>query len=933
MTDPNGNPIAGATARTFHFTNRPVITGQDGQFEIDGLSPVVDRYSLEITHPDYPAVSVEFSPGAVGETVRQDVVLKPGADIYGQVTDPNGKPVEGVQVGNTTSAAMWNCITARTDSEGKYRLDNVDLGEFVLWASHSQYALYVDRTTLPPGTTEKQIDIRLQPPAPLHGKVVDQADSPAEGVTVVVQEYNGVSNLANERYTTDANGLFVIANAPAEGRIVLNPHGEGISGNLQEFELGKEEYVLKVRRAGRIYGKVIADATGKPVAEFTVKMTFSAAGGLSSSYDATWNREGYSFKSPEGLFDSGEERLPVGGNYLMTVFAQGFDPLTLDPVVVQPISDDPNRTVFRLKPATMLAGVVVDEQGNPIKDAVIALFSKTERFEPMHWRQFTTDAAGVFVVTGVGNEQNSAYITAPGFAPHVGTRAELESKDGRPARIVLSAGGRIFGRILDEHGQPKTNARVRMYWHSASTDGSGLGNASPFWNMDKQANADTNGNYELSGLAGGKLGITVESGSNRTNKMVTLPAGGSLQVDFSDEGGFSLTGIVRRGPTPVAGATINVSLPQGDSKSADTDGAGRFRLSGIPAGQTTVTATAPEDVSIARKRPPSMENRTILVQQDTEIDIDLGAGVIGGLIPEAFRDQKDLRIAVYRWIEESVAGGSEPRQRWTNVYTAETTIDLNSGFECRYLRAGRYYLTLTNDQRTLADTDVLTLGEMQHKRDVQFRLGQGQLNVRVVDARTGETVAGARFDIMNDRGHRFADKRLAPEDKTFGMMTDARGSAVYRGLPPGQYQVSGWARGYLPSPSGFVTIRGNETQQVVIPLQPAAMGLFELSESLKKLVGTDGVQISGRVTNLDSKPSDSDMVGPYESGEFTVAVSLQGSNDDMYSMLYLPEGRYRIDYELRPFDTSTRVVTDPVHKGTVTADLKTGQTSTIVLSE
>jgi len=328
-----------------------------------------------------------------------------------------------------------------------------------------------------------------------------------------------------------------------------------------------------------------------------------------------------------------------------------------------------------------------------------------------------------------------------------------------------------------------------------------------------------------------------------------------------------------------------------------------------------------------------MENRTILVQQDTEIDIDLGAGVIGGLIPEAFRDQKDLRIAVYRWIEESVAGGSEPRQRWTNVYTAETTIDLNSGFECRYLRAGRYYLTLTNDQRTLADTDVLTLGEMQHKRDVQFRLGQGQLNVRVVDARTGETVAGARFDIMNDRGHRFADKRLAPEDKTFGMMTDARGSAVYRGLPPGQYQVSGWARGYLPSPSGFVTIRGNETQQVVIPLQPAAMGLFELSESLKKLVGTDGVQISGRVTNLDSKPSDSDMVGPYESGEFTVAVSLQGSNDDMYSMLYLPEGRYRIDYELRPFDTSTRVVTDPVHKGTVTADLKTGQTSTIVLSE
>ena len=839
-----------------------------------------------------------------------------------------------MQVGNTTSAAMWNCITARTDGEGRYRLDNVDLGELVLWAAHSQYALYVDRTTLPPGTTEKQIDIRLQPPAPLHGRVVDQADNPVEGVTVVVQEYNGVSNLARERYTTDADGLFVIANAPAEGRISLSPFAAGISSDLQEFDLGQEEYVLKVHRAGRIYGKVVADATGEPVAEFTVKMTFSAAGGLSSSYNATWNREGYSFKSPEGLFDTGQERVPIGGNYLMTVFAQGFDPLTLDPVVVQLISEDPNRTVFRLKPATMLAGVVVDEQGNPVKDAVIALCSRAERFEPGHWRQFTTDAAGVFVVTGVGNEQNSMYVTAPGFAPHFGPKTELESKDGHPARIVLSAGGRIFGRILDEHGQPRANARVRTYWHSASTDSSGLGNTSPFWNMDKEANADTSGNYELSGLAGGKIGITVQSGPNRTNRMVTLPPGGSLQVDFSDEGGVALTGTVRRGPTPVAGATVSVSLPQGDTRSTDTDGAGRFRLSAIPAGQVHMTITGFDSDDVRQRRSMLLDSRTIQLQSDTEVDIDAGAGTIGGPVPDAFRGQKDLRITVYRWIEEPAMGRPEPREEWTNVFTVTSTIDPNGRFECRYLRAGRYYLTLSNDERTLADTDVLALAEMQHKRDVQFRLGRGQLDVRVVDARTGETVAGARLDIMNDRGHRFADKRLAPEDKTFGMMTDARGSAVYQGLPPGQYQVSAWARGYLLSYSGFVTIRGNETQQMVVPLQPAAMGMFELSESLKKLVGTDGVDISGRVTNLDAKSSDSDKVGPYESGEFSVTVALQGSNDgDIYSTLYLPEGRYRIDYELRPLDTRTRIVTDPVHKGTTTAELKTGQTSTIVLDD
>jgi hypothetical protein len=49
------------------------------------------------------------------------------------------------------------------------------------------------------------------------------------------------------------------------------------------------------------------------------------------------------------------------------------------------------------------------------------------------------------------------------------------------------------------------------------------------------------------------------------------------------------------------------------------------------------------------------------------------------------------------------------------------------------------------------------------------------------------------------------------------------------------------------------------------------------------------------------------------------------------SLLHLPQGRYRIDYELRPLDTVRRVARLPVHKGAVTADLTTGQTKSILL--
>ncbi len=47
------------------------------------------------------------------------------------------------------------------------------------------------------------------------------------------------------------------------------------------------------------------------------------------------------------------------------------------------------------------------------------------------------------------------------------------------------------------HGQPRASARVYAYWHSARTDSSRPRNIYPFWNLGKEVNADTSGNYEL----------------------------------------------------------------------------------------------------------------------------------------------------------------------------------------------------------------------------------------------------------------------------------------------------------------------------------------------------------------------------------------------------------------------------------------------------
>ena len=355
VLDPYGMPIQGASVNVVGLQSLDwtFTTDANGTFETDGLNPTVAGYLIHIVHPAYPSLMTRIQPAMAGQTATRTFVLEPGVILFGQVTDPDGRPVPGVTVGNTISGRMWNCVEARTNENGVYELGRVHTGDHVLWATHERYAPFVGRTQLRQDETQHRVDIQLGTGRILRGRVVDDQGQPVPQAVVRIDSYETVYDLVETDHVCDANGCFTISNAPDYGTLRLSVRGSHIVRIRHEVDFTQDECLISSPRIGRIYGRVLDALTGQPIPHFTVWMDFSRSAPCSAGFRASWSEEGHVFDSPEGLFDTGGEELPIGGTLLLTVCAEGYDPVTIDPVVVVPIGEQPRRTEFRLPPATV----------------------------------------------------------------------------------------------------------------------------------------------------------------------------------------------------------------------------------------------------------------------------------------------------------------------------------------------------------------------------------------------------------------------------------------------------------------------------------------------------------------------------------------------------------------------------------------------------
>lgn len=944
VTDPNGRAIEGAEAGIFGLTysDMPVVTDAEGQFEIGGLNPVVHSYQIHVTHSSYPAAHVSVQPAAAGQIRDVEIVLKPGVVVFGQVSDSKGSPISGVTVGNTRSRAMWNCITDETDDEGTYQLDNVEAGELVLWAVHNQHAPFVEHTVLAGGQAERCVDIQLKAPRALHGRVTDGNGNPVTEATVIISDYNGVSNLGRGRHSCDSEGRFTIPNAPTEGDMELRVFGEGITGTNHKVDFSRDECLITVQRSGKIYGKVLDATTAEPISKFMVKMTATEIGRPTYGYTARWSDEGYTFDSSEGLFDTGREDLPVKGQYRMTVSAAGYDPVTLDPVIVQSISNDPNRTEFGLTSTTVFAGRVITSEGQPIQEATVVFFSNGTVQNRDNWPRAETDKTGVYTIAGLGSEPQVMFVSAPDFATHVYLMTELIEAPGQFVAIVLERAASVFGRVFDENGKGMAGASVHAFVD--------LGRAREvlkrFPSLGPRVNTDKDGYYRLSDVPTGQVQIGVQSPRNYTvgHKKVSLKPGESMELNFGEEGRYVITGTVRAGSDALEGAYIMLHSREAGLKNDGTDHAGRFKVINLPEGTYTLsinwtpshargTTKWPEDTKFELHRP-------LEVHKNMELDIDLvdgsvsgiGGGSVTGVIPQSFWPKDGLTLTTMREVTSSAVSGES--LQWRRAAVPPTKVETEGRFTVSQLPAGRYYLFLWDSEKTLAVSEVFDITESQNLEGLQFHHGNGQLLIRVVDARTNVLIPSAQFTMTSDLQTSFFDKRLTPRKTGRVMTTDEEGKCLYDGLPNGRYKVKSRGYGYLLGQSDWADVTESQQSELTIRLESAALVHFEITDAVRAQIPTEKVIVNCKVTEAATEAVIIHRSLWSESDHHTIVMPLSESADDTPSVLNLPDGTFSIDYTIRTFGSVDGVqvgMGKTVAQGKATVTCQVGQTTTIVV--
>ncbi|HEX8825336.1 MAG TPA: carboxypeptidase-like regulatory domain-containing protein, partial [Archangium sp.] len=383
-------------------TGDTVLADAEGHFS--AAVPTPGLYVLHAHHSEWGGGDVKATAPAEGVKLE----LEPRAALEVTVLT-EGRRVEGADV------MLW------VENEGVFRSDNssgpdglvpmrgLPPGTYSMVATHSDYQpSEPQKVSVVDGQTQR-VTVSLAPGAAIRGEVVDERGAPVAGASVSV-----LPRLA-QPVTSDAQGHFEVRALKPGRAFLLEAHHPGYDQRERVQATPGSDAVKVVMEARSLFRGRVVSSDGSPVRRFRL-----------DEHDIT---------SVDGRF---EVSLPTAGDrVIVSVEAAGFEPLMVD----KPAQPDLGDLV--LEQAPMVTGLVRDEGGGPVADAVVSC-----------------DACEDSVMTGLDGR---FALPSPPFVAkfNVSARKGKQSasvpasrEDTRAVELVLKPATRLYGTVYQQDGTP-----------------------------------------------------------------------------------------------------------------------------------------------------------------------------------------------------------------------------------------------------------------------------------------------------------------------------------------------------------------------------------------------------------------------------------------------------------------------------------------------